>query len=116
MSFSEFQEMTGGREIHLYDTQAFLSNLYGNPRAAYSYALASAMSSYYKLLTNTEKFIPERKLDSIVRVWKFENAKDGYTTDFLGRAIKVNYGLSEHINLGLNIGSGKEKIRGNSPL
>lgn len=54
MSFSEFQEMTGGREIHLYDTQAFLSNLYGNPRAAYSYALASAMSSYYKLLTNTE--------------------------------------------------------------
>lgn len=112
MSFSEFQEMTGGREIHLYDTQAFLSNLYGNPRAAYSYALASAMSSYYKLLTNTEKFIPERKLDSIVRVWKFENAKDGYTTDFLGRAIKVNYGLSEHINLGLNIGSGKEKIRG----
>ena len=51
-------------------------------------------------------------MDSIVRVWKFENAKDGYTTDFLGRAIKVNYGLSEHINLGLNIGSGKEKIRG----
>lgn len=112
MSFSEFQEMTGGREIHLYDTQAFLSNLYGNPRAAYSYVLASVMSSYYKLLTNTEKFIPERKLDSIVRVWKFENVKDGYTTDFLGRAIKVNYGLSEHINLGLNIGSGKEKIRG----
>ena len=72
------------------------------------------MSSYYKLLVATEKFIPERKLNAIVRAWKFENAKDGYKTDFLGRAVKVNYGLSEHINLGLNIGNGRQKIRGKS--
>lgn len=114
MSLSELQEMAEGKEIRLYDAQTLLSNLYKNPRAAYSYAIASNVSSYYKLLVATEKFIPERKLNAIVRAWKFENAKDGYKTDFLGRAVKVNYGLSEHINLGLNIGNGRQKIRGKS--
>lgn len=114
MSLSELQEMAEGKEIRLYDAQTLFSNLYKNPRAAYSYAIASNVSSYYKLLVATEKFIPERKLNAIVRAWKFENAKDGYKTDFLGRAVKVNYGLSEHINLGLNIGNGRQKIRGKS--
>ncbi len=112
MDLSELQEMAEGKEIRLYDTQAFLSNLYKNPRAAYSYAVASNISSYSKLLADTERFIPKGKWDTVVRAWKFENFDYGYSTDFVGKAVKVNYGLSEHVNLGVNIGSGRQKIKG----
>ncbi len=114
MNLSELQEISEGKEIKLHDTQKVLSNIYRNPRSAYSYATASTVSSYYTLLADTEKFIPKGKWDALVKAWKVENSDTGYTTKFLGNVVKVNYGLSDHINLGVNIGNGKQKIHGKS--
>lgn len=114
MNLSELQEISEGKEIKLHDTQKVLSNIYRNPRSAYSYATASTVSSYYTLLADTEKFIPKGKWDALVKAWKVENSDTGYTTKFSGNVVKVNYGLSDHINLGVNIGNGKQKIHGKS--
>lgn len=112
INLSELQEMAEEKEIYLNDVQTVLSNIYKNPRTAYSSSIASGISSYYKLLVDTEKFIPKGKLNAIAKTWKFENKEDGYITNLSGKAIKVNYGFLEHTNLGLNVGSAKQNTKG----